>query len=450
MMGLRERLGLAVGKGLDPGTHMYDGKGDLSGHRFHLRVDTKRSGVLMVDASKLLVLNGTALDYVRGLLEGWDLERTVRYMRSRYRNLDEDTASKHLDRVKSELLEFLSGNQDAVRRTISDTPTIGSDTLPSPYRMDVCLTYRCQNDCAHCYNEEREVEELGRESWIAVIDKLWDIGIPHVVFTGGEPTLSPYLEGLIARSEEHGQITGLISNGRRLGEDGYLSGLISAGLDHVQITILSHRAGVHDRIAGSAGAWEETISGIKTALSQDVYLSTNTTIMEENRGDLEETMRFLISLGVKNLAFNGLIRSGKGRDAKGVSYGELKAILLNLVAIAEEEGVKLVWYTPTPYCELNPVNYGLGIKQCTACSLNMAVEPDGSVLPCQSYYRSLGNILTDPWEGIWNHALCKRLREREYLPERCRECELSDVCGGGCPLALEGGYYMCLDRYSSF
>jgi radical SAM protein with 4Fe4S-binding SPASM domain len=79
----------------------------------------------------------------------------------------------------------------------------------------------------------------------------------------------------------------------------------------------------------------------------------------------------------------------------------------------------------------------------------MAVEPDGSVLPCQSYYESLGNILKDPWDGIWDHDLCRRIRERKYLPEDCRDCELSDVCGGGCPLSLEGGHYVCLDKNSS-
>jgi len=448
-MGIRRILGGSREAPLDPGTHKYDGSGDLSGHRFHLRKDSEGKGVLMVDASKLLVLNGTALDYVRGMLEGWDNERTISYMRSRYRKLEEDTARQHLDRVRGQLLSFLSGNLDVVRNVSSGTPTIGSDALPSPYRMDLALTYRCQNNCGHCYNGDREVEELDLKGWLAVVDRLWDIGIPHIVFTGGEPTLSPHLGELISRSEEHGQITGLVTNGRRLGEEGYLRELVQRGLDHVQITLLSHRSGLHDSLSGCTGAWEETVSGIKVAAEEDVYLSTNTTIMEDNLDDIEDTLRFLISLGVKNVAFNCLIRSGKGVDARGIGYGQLEFLMANLIAITEEEGVKLVWYTPTPYCEFNPVNHGLGIKQCTACSLNMAIEPDGSVLPCQSYYKTLGNILTDPWEEIWGHDLCKRLRERRYLPEKCRDCKLSDVCGGGCPLSLEGGHYLCLDRASS-
>ena len=57
----------------------------------------------------------------------------------------------------------------------------------------------------------------------------------------------------------------------------------------------------------------------------------------------------------------------------------------------------------------------LGVKGCTAALYNMCVEPDGNVLPCQSYYQPLGNLLTDEWDAIWNHELAVRLRERKKL-----------------------------------
>jgi radical SAM protein with 4Fe4S-binding SPASM domain len=225
--------------------------------------------------------------------------------------------------------------------------------------------------------------------------------------------------------------------------------LVPKGLDHVQITVLSHREEVHDRLCGASGAWKETVDGLKVALNEDLYTSTNTTIMRSNLPDIEDTMRFLISLGAKNIAFNSVIRSGKGNETEGVTYPELTALLTKLRLLADDAGVKMIWYTPTPYCELNPINLGLGIKQCTACSLNMAVEPDGTVLPCQSYYRPLGNILRDPWESIWDHELCQNIRQRKYLDQKCTDCDLMDTCGGGCPLSREHGDYVCLERHSA-
>jgi radical SAM protein with 4Fe4S-binding SPASM domain len=56
---------------------------------------------------------------------------------------------------------------------------------------------------------------------------------------------------------------------------------------------------------------------------------------------------------------------------------------------------------------------GMNVPMCGACLSNMAIAPDGTVVPCQSWLgadASLGNILTDPFKRIWNHPLCKQLR----------------------------------------
>jgi radical SAM protein with 4Fe4S-binding SPASM domain len=103
----------------------------------------------------------------------------------------------------------------------------------------------------------------------------------------------------------------------------------------------------------------------------------------------------------------------------------------------QEHGQRLIWYTPTEYCHFDPVQMELGVKGCTAARYNMCVEPDGTVIPCQSYYQSIGNLLSDPWESIWNHDLAKSLREHRNLPQGCVSCALLSECGGGCPLARQ-------------
>jgi radical SAM protein with 4Fe4S-binding SPASM domain len=73
----------------------------------------------------------------------------------------------------------------------------------------------------------------------------------------------------------------------------------------------------------------------------------------------------------------------------------------------------------------------------------MCVGPNGDVYPCQSYFESLGNILTTDWEKIWNSPLAKKLRNREYVEPKCKDCSQLQVCGGGCPLELQNGKYVC-------
>jgi radical SAM protein with 4Fe4S-binding SPASM domain len=165
---------------------------------------------------------------------------------------------------------------------------------------------------------------------------------------------------------------------------------------------------------------------------------TNTTMLRENSPRLEETLDFLAGLGVPTIGLNALIYSGKGRTVgTGLSEGDLQPLLDMARHRTEAAGQKLIWYTPTQYCSFDPMQLELGVKGCTAALYNMCIEPDGAVIPCQSYYQPVGNMLADPWKSIWSHDLCIRLRERKYMPERCNGCALVAECGGGCPLTLD-------------
>ena len=78
----------------------------------------------------------------------------------------------------------------------------------------------------------------------------------------------------------------------------------------------------------------------------------------------------------------------------------------------------------------------LGIKGCSAAKYNMCVEPNGDVIPCQSYYEPAGHILDDDWETIWNHPLFTKIRARGGVDDNCR-VEI-DACHGDVPCDDDG------------
>jgi radical SAM protein with 4Fe4S-binding SPASM domain len=317
----------------------------------------------------------------------------------------------------------------------------------APYRMDLAITYRCNNDCHHCYNLEHPAltpdpspkgrEELSTDEWKRVIDKTWELGIPHIIFTGGEPTLRDDLPELIAHAEANGQITGLNTNARRLSDANFVKRLVDAGLDHVQITVESCEADVHNKMV-NAKAFDQTIRGLKNALATRLFVMTNTTMLRDNVHTIPATLDFLADLGVPTIGLNALIYSGHGATVgTGLPEQELHPLLEVAREKTEAHGQRLIWYTPTQYCHFDPVQMELGVKGCTAAQYNMCVEPNGDVLPCQSYYHSLGNLLRDEWDSIWNHKLSVKLRERQDLPLKCEGCALLAECGGGCPLQFQ-------------
>jgi radical SAM protein with 4Fe4S-binding SPASM domain len=280
--------------------------------------------------------------------------------------------------------------------------------------------------------------ELFTDDWKRVLDKAWELGIPHIIFTGGEPTLREDLPELIAHAEHNGQITGLNTNARRLSDAHYVDGLVAAGLDHVQITVESSEAEVHDRMVRAKGAFPQTVKGLKNVLASPLYVMTNTTMLRTNVNTIPATLDFLAETGVPTVGLNALIYSGRGSVVgTGLPESELTPLLEVARQKTEARGQRLIWYTPTQYCNFDPMALDLGVKGCTAALYNMCVEPDGSVLPCQSYYQPLGNLLADDWDSIWNHELAVRLRERQGLPKKCDGCALLAECGGGCPLQFE-------------
>jgi len=414
--------------------YIREGSGERS--RIHLRLDQDHSGLLLVNANRVVHLNPTAALMAYLMLENTPLQEALDTLIAAYR-VPRPQAKNDFDLLTSQLSELLRPEGACPIHELDIETTLPFSARPSaPYRMDLALTYRCNNDCAHCYNDRpRDFRELSTQDWKIVLDRLWQQAIPHVVFTGGEPTLRSDLPELIAYAQANGQITGLNTNGRRLSDPAYVAELVKAGLDHVQITVESHLAHIHDAMVLTRGAWKQTIAGVQNALDTPLYVMTNTTMLRQNSPHLAGTLDYLANLGVPTIGLNALIYSGKGATVgTGLCEVELPALLELARQKTDQYQQKLIWYTPTQYCHFDPMQLELGVKGCTAALYNMCIESDGSVLPCQSYYHPVGNILRDSWDSIWNHDLSISLRERRYVVEKCRDCALLAECGGGCPL----------------
>jgi radical SAM protein with 4Fe4S-binding SPASM domain len=421
------------------GLYHYHIEGQDEKSRVHLRLDPDGHGTLIVNANRIMHLNPTAALMAYLVLEKTPEQKAVRIVRRQYRVGASQTRAD-LQSVQAQLSELTRPDGACPVHDLElETIAPFSARPTAPYRMDLAVTYRCNNDCAHCYNARaRSFPEMDTSQWKRVLDKVWELGIPHVVFTGGEPTLRNDLPELIAHAERNGQITGLNTNARRLSDARFLEALVEAGLDHVQVTVESSDEDIHDKMVGCKGAFPQTIAGLKNALASPLFVMTNTTMLKTNVKTIPETLDFLAGLGVPTVGLNALIYSGKGATVgTGLIDKELRPLLEIARAKTEMKGQRLIWYTPTEYCGFDPMSLDLGVKGCTAALYNMCVEPDGSVLPCQSYYQPLGNLLNDSWDSIWNHKLSERLRERQELPQKCSGCALVSECGGGCPLQFE-------------
>ena len=305
--------------------------------------------------------------------------------------------------------------------------------MTAPHRMDLMVSamekdggWHCNQKCLHCYAAGQpmgETPELSTEQWKTALALLRKANIPQVTFTGGEPTLRSDLVELVQAAAWF--VTRLNTNGRLLTPE-LCAGLYEASLDSVQVTLYSAEGNIHNQLVGTNG-FNDTVQGIRNAVAAGLIVSVNTPLCSLNT-HYAETLRFAHSLGVRYATCSGLIPSGSacGQESRATALTpeQLTDILRQAVDTAEELGMELDFTSPGWLDEETLRSLGLNlIPSCGACLSNMAVTPDGKVVPCQSWLSDepLGDLLHDDWADIWNSPRCAAIRaESAKLEHICQ------------------------------
>ena len=306
--------------------------------------------------------------------------------------------------------------------------------MTAPHRMDLMVSamtrggaWHCNQKCLHCYAAGQplsDTPELTTAQWKEILAKLRTANVPQVTFTGGEPTLRADLVELVEVAQWF--VTRLNTNGRLLTPE-LCRRLYEASLDSVQVTLYSHDPAVHNALVGAEG-FDDTVTGIRNAVAAGLSVSVNTPLCSLNE-DYAATVRFVNGLGVRYVTCSGLIPSGSAEGAESratrLTEEQLTDVLRRAVTAAEELEMEMDFTSPGWLKEETLRSLGLTlVPSCGACLSNMAIAPDGGVIPCQSWLSSqpLGNMLTDDWDKIWQSQRCAAIRAKSAKMEQL--CQL--------------------------
>lgn len=295
--------------------------------------------------------------------------------------------------------------------------------MKAPHRIDLMISsmkkdnhWNCNQQCMHCYAANQnyaETQELTTEEWKKVIDICKENCIPQITFTGGEPTIRKDLVELIKYASWF--ITRLNTNGVLLTKK-LCKKLYEASLDSVQVTLYSNDKEIHNKLVG-ADNFDKTVQGIKNAIESGLNVSINTPLCSLNK-DYVSTLKFAKELGITYASSSGLIVTGNAEKEESketqLSKNEITNSMKEACKYVEEQEMELSFTSPGWIDEETLKELKLDIPACGACLSNMAVSPDGNVMPCQSWLgkdATLGNILEDKWDKIWNSPKCKKIRK---------------------------------------
>ncbi len=431
----------------------------------HITLDPKGPGVVRIhmipprddtpDAPFLLLLNGARLvplnlswaimlanlmDQLQAY-EGQDLAEdqwealltaAVEETHRTYPRTKRQTLASDLHLMLTSLVAIAQGREPEAEVGLLSLSDYAPE-MTTPHRMDLMVSamekdggWHCNQKCLHCYAAGQpmgETPELSTEQWKTALALLRKANIPQVTFTGGEPTLRSDLVELVQAAAWF--VTRLNTNGRLLTPE-LCAGLYEASLDSVQVTLYSAEGNIHNQLVGTNG-FNDTVQGIRHAVDAGLIVSVNTPLCSLNT-HYAETLRFAHSLGVRYVTCSGLIPSGSacGQESRATALTpeQLTDILRQAVDTAEELGMELDFTSPGWLDEETLRSLGLNlIPSCGACLSNMAVTPDGKVVPCQSWLSDepLGDLLHDDWADIWNSPRCAAIRaESAKLEHICQ------------------------------
>ena len=142
----------------------------------------------------------------------------------------------------------------------------GPDTQKKTRCIEITLSYICDVDCVFCSHIQimkafaswpinlREAQSL--------LSQKRQEGFSHVTFTGGEPTLYPHFNIILAIAKRLGYQTRVISNGSGFSQAPQLSS-ITPFIDELCFSLHGGTAGIHDKITRSPGSFERIIKALR-------------------------------------------------------------------------------------------------------------------------------------------------------------------------------------------
>jgi sulfatase maturation enzyme AslB (radical SAM superfamily) len=155
------------------------------------------------------------------------------------------------------------------------------------------LGFRCNQRCRICW-QPRSWGEPPADLVHLWLTELSEAGVRLLSISGGEPTMSQDLPGLIERaSGELGMRVHLQTNAIRLAEPGYAGRLRRAGLASLLVSFHSADPEISDRMTRTRGSHSRTVEGIRAALHAGLWVALNCCVERANLLGLEDLAGFV-------------------------------------------------------------------------------------------------------------------------------------------------------------
>jgi MoaA/NifB/PqqE/SkfB family radical SAM enzyme len=264
------------------------------------------------------------------------------------------------------------------------------------------LTYRCNLDCAFCYNDlSLRGVPLSLDSWRRALDEIAELGALHVVLSGGEPLAHPDFFAIGAHARARGFVTRVKSNGHGLTAPVARRLVEQVDPFMVEVSLHGARPQSHDRQTRVPGSFERLVRNIGAMREAGLRVKLNATLTTWNEDEVEAMFAIADRLGV-SLQFDPEVTPRDDGDRTPQALTASPEGLQRLFRAEFARGARLeaAGSRDADRTEPSPAPVTTD-RHCGAGSSSLAIDPYGNVYPCVQWRRPIGNLHDTPLTSLW-------------------------------------------------
>ena len=289
-----------------------------------------------------------------------------------------------------------------------------------PVSLDISITTACNAKCAYCWQQEKSGSKLNFDVVARIIDEICFLKTPRLLLTGGEPTIWPDFERLLAYAKNAGiKIILLCTNGLRLSNFAFAERIVDLGITAINVSVDTFNPEKFRMLRGyGLCEIEKTLSncivlkkkypGLKISLCSVMLKAVTPEELFEVRKFCDKHNFGYFIQNFDNTHYPEIDRRFMLNPEERQIYNKKLTWLRGRVGEVVKKGHNLL-------------TEGDGLK-CYKGIRTIKLASDGSIAFCWNS-EPIGNILQDSFIDIWTSAKAKEVRE--FIRDKRCKC-LSD------------------------
>jgi radical SAM protein with 4Fe4S-binding SPASM domain len=305
-----------------------------------------------------------------------------------------------------------------------------------PLQGGIDLTYRCNNNCRHCWlripsGDPKGQTELRTDEIKALVDEAREMGCRRWSISGGEPMLRPDFAEIFDYITSHSVSYSLNTNGTLITPE--IADLMKRKGSKM-VALYGATAEVHDHITRNPGSFLATMRGFDILREAGVGFTVQLIPMRDNYHQFAEMVRLAKSLSSHwRVGAAWLFLSSSGDPAKNAEIDQQRLSPKEVIELDKPDlsGEKReAAEMDHAFCRSGDDRL---FAKCIEGRRDFHVDPYGQMTFCsfikdpEMRYNLRKGTFWEAWEEFIPSLKDKVQGKREYL-ENCDSCELRSDC----------------------